>query len=506
MIDPLQNINPGLGNTLPSTITTNDTGIHPLDTLGNFLLKTSEAFRGPQNTVTGYTGSSGIANSTPQSGNVPINIYNTPSTPTPTNVPTTGPATPTTTTPFPINNGVTTEQLANIYRDAGLTPEQLAGVKAGTGYSTIPAPGSVAGLYAPNAADAANQAEIDRLINATRESANQVVDPQKIYADLMARNQAQINAINTMYADRLNQARIQGQGRLESRQFAQGRAGQIGSGTGEAGVNAVVGANTDIENAIQNERNLAIQNVYAKVDAAATAEAAAKTLAKQTSADKLLQTLRDIPAQRKATQSSVISELVARGVKLQDMTPEEIKSYVDGLKTTEGELKGEFNKIASAAQSAADKAALEKATKEADIAKKNQDVLKSKFEISNWGKMTDYQRNQLAVEWYKANNPAGKTSDKKANALGQIASQIVPDQKLPDKVTPVLDNNGKITPPALDFMFAKGATIGLSKEEIIKQFDQFLYIDPKTGQPADTYGLSPSDKKIISGTLPTAGQ
>ena len=36
-----------------------------------------------------------------------------------------------------------------------------------------------------------------------------------------------------MYNDRLNETRKQGLARIESRQFAQGRTGQIGSKTGE---------------------------------------------------------------------------------------------------------------------------------------------------------------------------------------------------------------------------------------------------------------------------------
>ena len=303
-----------------------------------------------------------------------------------------------------------------------------------------------------------------------------------------------------MYADRLNQARIQGQGRIESRQFAQGRSGQIGSGVGEAGVNAVQDANTEVSNSIRAEQANAIANVYAKVKSGADASLAAKTLAKQAGADKLLEYLNNVPGEKKKATSSAVAELLARGVDVSKMTPEEIKSYTSGLGVSEEQLKSEFatqSKIMAADKAKKD---LETEKTQAVIAKNKADAAKTNFDITNWGKMTDYQKSQISIERYKAQNPTGTASEKKANAMGKIAAEIKPGTTLADG-TPVLDASGQyFTASGLKYMINNAPQLGLDKEEVLKQFGQFVYNDPKTGIPA-SYGLTPADEKIITGVI-----
>lgn len=368
---------------------------------------------------------------------------------------------------------------------------------------TNPVPGSVAavqaGLYQSGLTpeQLALQAQLRAEQQAT---ATQVLDPNQEYQNQLKNYQGQIDSINAMYADRLNQARIQGQGRIESRQFAQGRSGQIGSGVGEAGVNAVQDANTEVANSIRAEQANAIENVYAKVRSGADASLAAKTLAKQQGADKLLEYLNNVPGEKKKATSSAVAELLARGVDVKNMTPEEIKSFTSGLGVSEEQLKSEFatqSKIMAADKAKKD---LETQKTEAVIAKDKADAAKTNFDITNWGKMTDYQKSQLSIERYKAQNPTGTASEKKANAMGKIAAEIKPGTTLADG-TPVLDASGQyFTASGLKYMINNAPQLGLTKEEVIEQFGQFVYNDPETGIPA-SYGLTPADKKIITGII-----
>lgn len=270
--------------------------------------------------------------------------------------------------------------------------------------TTTPVPGSAnaaaaqAGMY-QSGLTPEQQALQAQLLRDQQATATQVLSPEQEYQNQLKQYQAQIDSINAMYADRLNQARIQGQGRIESRQFAQGRSGQIGSGVGEAGVNAVQDANTEISNSIRAEQANAIANVYAKVKSGADASLAAKTLAKQQGADKLLEYLNNVPGEKKKATSSAVAELLARGVDVKNMTPEEIKSYTSGLGISEEQLSSEF-----ATQ-----------TKIAADAKKEKDLNQRKLtaEVSNlegkreWDAAQkaldrDMEQKKIDVDWYKA--------------------------------------------------------------------------------------------------------
>ena len=56
-----------------------------------------------------------------------------------------------------------------------------------------------------------------------REDADKTIDPNAAYNEQLAQRQAQIDATNALYRDQLNQARIQGQGRLGSGRAIQAR-------------------------------------------------------------------------------------------------------------------------------------------------------------------------------------------------------------------------------------------------------------------------------------------
>lgn len=212
--------------------------------------------------------------------------------------------------------------------------------KGGSDYvptNTPPAPGSVAGLYAGVVNP--DQARIDAM-NAIVQETSQITDPAELYKQNLANYQDQINAINSMYADQLNQARIQGQGRIESRQFAQGRAGQIGSGTGEAGINMVQDANTQVYNAIEAEKANAIASIYGKVRSDSAAMLAANTAARKAGAEATLKFLNeDKPAMKKKQVSSAVTALVSKGITdIKQFTPDELKSYLDGLGVSKDEF------------------------------------------------------------------------------------------------------------------------------------------------------------------------
>lgn len=215
------------------------------------------------------------------------------------------------------------------------------GGATGTGDGTTAPAGSVANLYQTTVNP--DQAQLDAMYGIINDT-SQITDPNQIYNNTLAQYQAQIDATNAMFADQLNNARIQGQGRIESRQFAQGRAGQIGSGTGEAGINAVQDANNQVTKSIQAEQAAAIQSILTQTKNEAAAILKANTEAKKAGAQATLEFLNVTkPALKKKATVNAISSLIAKGIT--ELTPEELKSYTDGLGITEGEFTKTWDEV-----------------------------------------------------------------------------------------------------------------------------------------------------------------
>lgn len=326
------------------------------------------------------------------------------------------------------------------------------------------------------------------------EQYNQKINPDEIYQGTLAKYQAQIDALNNIYNDQINQARVQGAGRLESRKFSQGRSGQIGSGTGEAGINAVQDANTEIENSINNQRAAAIASVLANVRNSADAELKAKTAAKQQGADELLKFLNDVPGRKKARLSSAIQALVAQGIDVSQLTEEELQSYASGLGVDVGAIEAEFNAQQQAAQSAATKAeqeamkALPSSAQEYEYAKKN----------GFKGTFSQYQ-NEDANRKAKATSGATKlsASEQKASVVGTLAKGLVPGQTIPGtQGVPFIDGNGYLTVEGFKTAVNAAQQDGLPRDEFIAEFGSLM----SPTQLAE-YGITPREQKYLQTVL-----
>lgn len=257
------------------------------------------------------------------------------------------------------------------------------------GSATTPTPGS--GYTFTETPEQKAERELREKIDAYNlEQFNTNIDPNQIYQNKLSEYQAQIDALNNVYNDQLAQARVQGQGRIESRQFAQGRSGQIGSGTGEAGINAVQDANRQIEESIQAERAAAIAAIMGKVRSGAAEELAAKTKAKKEGADAILANLAERPVRRKALLASTIKSLIEKGIDPKTMTPEEIQSIVNGIGVSQDEILSSYNEESAKAIAEREKALLDKRKTEADIKKIEADIKKGTIiELAEGGMIYD---------------------------------------------------------------------------------------------------------------------
>lgn len=284
--------------------------------------------------------------------------------------------------------------------------------------TTTATPGSVAAL--PQGTGSNYQAELDKYYAEQKAIANTPVDENALYTQELANRQAQIDAINAMYADRVNQARIKGQGRIESRQFAQGRAGQIGSGVGEAGINAQQDANTEEQNAIRNEQAVAINAIYEKVKSEAKDRAKEKTLAKSKSADEYVSFLKSSREEQKKAGAKAIASLLSSGVDIKDMTDEQKKTYKEQLGMNDAEFESEF----ATQRSSIAKAEKESAKEAAEVEKIKAQTSEILANTANWGKLTEYQKGQLTQQGIKNKQDYELAKEKVTSDRAKTKSEI----------------------------------------------------------------------------------
>lgn len=185
-------------------------------------------------------------------------------------------------------------------------------------------------------------------------TATGAIDEDAIRKQKEAEYQAQIDSVNRLYADKLNQARIQGQGRLGSSTAMQARGGLLGSDFGAAQTSNVQAYNTDIENSVEAERQSALNDIFAEIRTNATAEIAAKRAAKEAGAKEYLQYLAGATERKATKHSNAAKILLSKWVDPKSVSDEELKK----LGLTRDELTMAYNEL----KSGVDKAAQEEAT------------------------------------------------------------------------------------------------------------------------------------------------
>lgn len=118
---------------------------------------------------------------------------------------------------------------------------------------------------------------------------NTPIDEAAIRSQKEAEMQAQIDAINKVYADKLNQSRIQGQGRTGTNVAQQARGGLLGSDFGTAQQNQIQDVNTQSNNLVEAERLSLVNALLADAQNNAAAEIANKRSAVEAGGKALLE-------------------------------------------------------------------------------------------------------------------------------------------------------------------------------------------------------------------------
>lgn len=123
--------------------------------------------------------------------------------------------------------------------------------------------------------------------------ANQNVDENTIRQNVLNKFQAEIDALNRIYAEKKSEERRRGEGRLGSDAAIQARRGLLGSTFGTAQTRGVENLNAEAQSAIDSEQAVMISSIMTKVNQDVADEVAAKTKARQEGAEKYIKFLEE---------------------------------------------------------------------------------------------------------------------------------------------------------------------------------------------------------------------
>lgn len=161
--------------------------------------------------------------------------------------------------------------------------------------------------------------------------------------------QAEIDAVNKIYSDKIQSARVQGKGRIGSSTAIQARGGLLGSDFGAAQTANVEEANRQVEDAYLNEQNLQIQGILGKARQEAIDEAKAKTEAKALGAKNYIEFLTGAEARKKTRITDFAKSLIAQGKDIKTLTDADLASLASTYGTSKENILATYNeaKLAS---------------------------------------------------------------------------------------------------------------------------------------------------------------
>lgn len=207
---------------------------------------------------------------------------------------------------------------------------------------------------------------------------NTPIDENAIRKQKESEFQAQIDAINAVYADKLRQEKLVGQGRIGSSRAIQARSGLIGSDFGTAQTWQVQQLNKEQEAAIESERLALVNQILTQARESAASEIAAKRQAREAGGKAYLEYLAGQQT-RKQENTSRAAQLLL----LNNKTPEDISDAElaqarisrNDLRLAYSGIKSQQEAEQAKAQAEQEKAALEALKTQSEIDKNQADII-----------------------------------------------------------------------------------------------------------------------------------
>lgn len=419
------------------------------------------------------------------------------------NVPQTTPTT--TSTP----SAVTAQTVNDLWLRQGETPEQY---KVRTGITqpvNNPVDNSVASLGELSQGQLDEIAAWDALAKQGQADATgtfNTAGEQTKYTNIY---QDRINAINALYNDMIAQSRANNAPIYAARE-QQGRlsavmGGIVGNPMAEAQQAGIQTANQKEQAAAEAliiaQQRAEINAIYGKVDDAVAKAQERFDQARQEGGRTHAEAIKNKNAVARAILDENLDLVVGK-----KLTDADIAAFAKKLGLSAEYVRNEFDKKNREYEASQATAQTQAEKDVADLAYKQAQTAKTTAETAQVGKMSPYQAQQIAIDWYKAKNPAGKATDQKAESFGKVVSLLSPEVQ-PDGTykSATIPNSGGVPFIAQGYLTPEGwkEAVRVAASEGIKREDLLTQVRDKfSPDNLRNYGLTASDIKIINGELP----
>lgn len=245
------------------------------------------------------------------------------------------------------------------------------------------------------------------------------VDEGSIRRNVMAMFQKEIDATNQIYAEKLNEARKQGLGRLGSSSAILARSGNIGSPGGEAVYRSVEDENTAGENLIRQEKSAKISEIVSRARAEADAEIENKRRAQKEGYDSYISYLDKRSTQKESSLKKLAVSLLDSKLAPEKLTPKELQEIADSYGVSTSDIIASYN---TEKKSRDDVQA--KLDSDAAKTKFDQDMEQKKFELDQ-----KYKNGSLSLDEYRAETERLKAGlDANGQPIAATGTQNTVDQ------------------------------------------------------------------------------
>lgn len=257
----------------------------------------------------------------------------------------------------------------------------VSGTKTGTGTVTPPKVGTGTGgptgmttpLAEPTIGDATKGFSFDaendpysEVSSYYKNMMNQNVDPDQIFQDKLRQWQGYMDSLKGVYAQKVDEVRQQGMGRLGTNRAAQARGGLLGSDFGAAQTNTINDYTEKQVDTVNQELQSKIQQLMGEISQDASAELAAKREAMNKGADAYTEFITKGQERKKAQLSKAAGLMLGSGITdISQVKPENLKEIATKIGVPQSDITYAFN--------------LEKATRAAEQAKIDRE---SQFSLS----------------------------------------------------------------------------------------------------------------------------
>lgn len=194
-----------------------------------------------------------------------------------------------------------------------------------------------------------------------RTAGYQTVDEATIRKEALANFQAEIDATNALYANKLARAKVEGANRLGQSGAIQARRGLLGSTFGEAQTNVVSGANEEVYGSIENERNSRVLALQDKAREYADTNLEAKRKAKIEGLDSYIKYLSEEGARKTTNAQKVAAELLAAQIAPEQVNPDVLQDTAKNYGVTTDAIKAAYTQLKKTKEDADKAAALKDA-------------------------------------------------------------------------------------------------------------------------------------------------